>query len=186
MGRPDPWKKTGTYSLIYDLEGDSPPIRATATFDLGTVINRLSRDWVIIGSGEILGAKEIFKGEEIRCLVVRRDDLATVRKVFKDWLQKDSKLEPEKEMVLKGILETKDASSPVINNENDETLISILVDDIALQARFTKENLKFIQGIDINQPASLRGIEIYVLGHLIQNASQQWEILGRALLPAKD
>ena len=186
MPRPDPWEKKGIYSLIYDLEGDSPPIRATATFNLGTVINRLSREWIVIGSGEKLGDKEVFKGEEIRCTVVRRNDLATVRKVFNDWLRKDRKLEPGKEMVLKGILDTKDPSFPISSTENDETLISILVDDKALQARFTKGNLKFIQGIDLTQPASLRGMQIYVLGHVTQTDSQQWEILGRSLLPMKD
>ena len=174
------------YSLIYDLEEKSDPIGTTAVFDLGTVISRLSRDWVVIGSGEKLGDKDTYKIEEIRCIVLRRDDLNAVREVFKKWSQKGEKLESGKEIVIEGLLDTKDSTLPIIQKEGDDTLISVIYKEISIQARFAEENLKFIKGIDLEQDAALRGTEVYVCGLVIQTESNQWEILGRSLLPVKE
>jgi hypothetical protein len=172
------------FSLIYDLEGDSPPIRAAASFDLGTVIDRLGRKWIVIGSGDQLGAKETFKAEEIRCIVLRRDDIWSVRKVFEGWVQRDTTLEDGKEMVLKAVLATKDPDSAIVTTGTDEMRISLLLENIALQARFQTHNLIFIDGLELTRGDALRGANVYVLGHVRQLAPNQWEILGRAMILA--
>ncbi len=173
------------FSLIYDLEGDSPPIRAAASFDLGTVIDRLGRKWIVIGSGDQLGAEETFKAEEIRCIVLRRDDIWSVRKVFETWVQRDTTLEDGKEMVLKCVLDSKDPNSPLISTEDDEMRISARLGTNSLLIRFKKQNLIFIEGLDLTQEEHLHGTEIYVLGLVHQLSPTQWELLGRAMIPAK-
>jgi hypothetical protein len=186
MKRPKPWEKTGIYSLIVDLEQESAPLGVTASFDLGTVIKRLNREWICIGSGERLGENYTFKTEEIRCTIVRENDFKTVRSVFEKWVQKDKTLEPGKEMVLKGVLGTKDKASPIIQIKKADTFISVLIDNKVIVVRFLKENLKYIQQIDIQQEATLRGTEVYVLGLVLQTPSHEWEIQGRATLPVKE
>ncbi|MHA1650786.1 MAG: hypothetical protein ACTSYB_11375 [Candidatus Helarchaeota archaeon] len=54
----------------------------TASLNLGTVINRLDKEWICIGSGEKLGTEDTFKVEEIRCYIVQKGDLQTVREIY--------------------------------------------------------------------------------------------------------
>jgi hypothetical protein len=89
-------------------------------------------------------------------------------------------------MVLKGVLGTKDKASPIIQIKKADTFISVLIDNKIIIARFLKENLKYIQQIDIQQEATLRGTEVYVLGLVLQTPSHEWEIQGRAMLPVKE
>ncbi|MHA1650787.1 MAG: hypothetical protein ACTSYB_11380 [Candidatus Helarchaeota archaeon] len=88
-------------------------------------------------------------------------------------------------MVIKGILDTSDPDSPLIQTENSDTIISLLYSNADVKVRFIKENLKYIEGIDLTQITSYRGTEIYIFGQATQIAPQQWEILGRALLPTE-
>ncbi len=186
MNRPKPWEKTGTYSLIVDLNEDSTLLGVTAAFDLGTVINRLNREWICIGSGERLGGKETFKIEEIRCSIVRENDFKTVRMLFEKWFQREKTPEPGKEMVLKGILDSKDKGAPIIQKRNGDTLISVLSNNTVIHVRFLEINLKYTQQIDMQQEDNLRGTEVYVLGLVLQTPSQEWEIQGRAILPTNE
>ncbi len=186
MKRPSPMEKASTYSLIYDLQQKGTPLGVMAAFKLGTVITRLDREWICLGSGEKLGGKATFKIEEIRCSVVREGDLATVRNIFKDWIRKDKKLKSGKEMALQGVLGTKDPKLPIVQTEKDDTLISLISGNEVILIRFIKENLKYIQGLNLKTPDSPPKTNVYVYGLVLQTKSKQWEIQGRALLPVAE
>ena len=174
------------YSLITDLEGEAEPLGVTMVLDLGEVINRMEKEFICIGSGEILKGIKTFKLEEIRGYIVRRDDLKTVRSIFNKWIKPKSTLETEKEVTLKGLLETKDKTSPLIHKEVSDTIISILLEEGEVQVRFIEKNLQFIKGFDLAEIDEHRGIEIYIHGLAILTESRKWEIQGRALLTVKE
>lgn len=168
------------YSLIVDLEGKIIPLSVTMSLDIGEVINRLDKEYICIGSGEFLAEKESYNCEEIRAYIARKDDLATVRNIFKIWSEKSS-LEDGKEVTIKGILKSNTKSSPIVWNENGDILFSIMSKREEVLVRFIEKNLKFIKGIDIKEPEKLRGVKVYING-LALKKSQKWEIQGRTLL----
>ncbi|NVM53534.1 MAG: hypothetical protein HWN66_07495 [Candidatus Helarchaeota archaeon] len=186
MERRNPWEKTSPYSLIIDLEGKTTPLGVTMTLDLGTVINRMDKELICIGSGEVLGGKQTFKIEEIRALIVRRGDLKTVRSIFENWVQPKNPLEDGKEMAIQGVLGTKDEATPIVRTENGDTLISVIHDDTVIPVRFIKDAFAHIVGVNLEQEATLRGTEVYIYGLALLTEDQNWEIQGRALLPRKE
>ncbi|NVM02122.1 MAG: hypothetical protein HWN67_07285 [Candidatus Helarchaeota archaeon] len=164
------------------MKGETEPLGVTMGLDLGEVINRMDEEFICIGSGEILEGIKTFNLEEIRAYIVRKNDLNTVKNIFKKWTKQKSSLEMKKEVTLKAFLGTKDKKSLIVNFENGDTLISLILDDKEVRVRFIGKNLKFIKGFIPNQKQVLQGIPVYVHGLALLKDPQKWEIQGRALM----
>ena len=183
MGPTGSLDKRGTYSLIVDLEGKNEPKGVTATLELGEVIWAYG-DFICIGSGEILGGNQTYQIGETQMRIIRKGDLNSVRNIFEKWTQQSNVLESAKELVIKGTLGASDETIPIIRSEKNDTLISVIYNNTNVQVRFHQENLKFVQGMDLQQGDALRGVEVYVCGLAVKKDSD-WEILGRSLISVK-
>lgn len=173
-------KKTSPNSLIVDLENKKEPLGVTMALELGDVINRSGKEYICIGSGEILGGKKTFKVEEIRATVVRSNDLANVRVIFQKMLQ--TKLKNGKDIVIKGVLSTQDKTSPNAEKSGEHATILMKETKTIVKPRFNQENLKFIRDI---APSKVADTEVYAFGLVLETKSKEWELLGRALLPVE-
>ncbi|MFX1449590.1 MAG: hypothetical protein ACFFCM_02035 [Promethearchaeota archaeon] len=174
------------YSLIVDLLGETEPLGVTMGLQLGDIINRMDKEYICIGSGEMLGGIENFKVEEIRAYIVERENLNTVRNIFKNWVKSKSTLQINKEVTLKGFIKANPGEEPIFQDENNDTIISFRVFGVKFRflIRFIKKNLRFIKGLNLLDVGSFEGVPIYIHGLAFIKDYQTWEILARSLITA--
>ncbi len=167
------------YSLIVDLLGETEPLGVTMSLDLGDVINRMDKEYICIGSGEILGDIKNHKLEEIRAYIVRKDDLNTVRKILQKFYKEKSTFKPGMEITLKGSIDNKKVRNGDILFKFYSTFKGSKV-----RIRINNKNLKFVKGLDIEKRESYEGRSVFVHGPLIFKDWANLELQARALITA--
>ncbi|MBD3227462.1 MAG: hypothetical protein GF329_04665 [Candidatus Lokiarchaeota archaeon] len=171
------------YSLIVDRDDCKNFTAVTRNLEVGDVIEWLGKEYICIGSGDLVG-KSDFNLQEIRARLLEKMNIAKVREVYQKILKTDKIPLSEEEGLWIGKITSIYRPEDSIIDE-DLIIFYLQFEDkknkkkVLLPAQFDHRNMKFIIGLDFDDPASLINREVYILGFYSENGT----ITGRAIIP---
>ncbi|TFF89299.1 MAG: hypothetical protein EU549_01095 [Promethearchaeota archaeon] len=174
------------YSLIVDKENCKDLVAVTRKLEIGDIIEWIGKQYICIGSGDLLG-KSNFNLQEIRAILLERMNINEVREVYKRLLRKEKIPIPDQEGLWIGKINS--IYRPEGNNVDEDLIIFYLKFEdkenhkvVSIPAQFDHRNVKWIIGLDFDNPQSIINREVYILGYL---SEKDGKIAGRAIMPVE-
>lgn len=173
------------YSLIIDSENLEDIKAVTRSLNLGDVINWLGKEYICIGSGEIIGEKD-YNLQEIRADLVEKMNIDKLRTIYGKLVRKNEIPKPNNDAIWIG------RTATIYRPEDEEIDVPSVIfylkisdgfNSINIPARFTELNQKYIYGLDFEKPRTIINKNMYIFGYV--EDKEEIEIIGRAILPVE-